>query len=314
MKYTLTTSIGLEINLIDLDQSTFMEIRAARDNLFEALYIEQKFDLLIYNYLEYEQDLLSIASQHMIQNIYGATNSIRDLNNINRRIANLLSSCRMYLDQSIHHLNNIYGKNNSISKKVNSLKSEFYDNSFEYRMMDAMRNYVQHRGFAIHKMYDEKKKVDNGGQEEWQHVLTPFLRIPSIDEGQKLKKVILKEVEESQIQNELWDIKPIIRKYIDKICKINNEIRQLTREDIDAWDKLFVKYFGTVSKNLNFSLYNQPYSIQFSEKTDDDQIINLFYISMEVINTRKYLRNINSRVFDLDRSFVSNQIFTDTQP
>ena len=107
MKYLLTErTLGSSVT-IKITEQEYKKIKTAKNNLLEIFYIEEKFDILIGNYLEFELDLLKYAAHHMVRGSGTHTELHRGLNQITRRIINLLSTGRLYLDQSIHNLNNI---------------------------------------------------------------------------------------------------------------------------------------------------------------------------------------------------------------
>ena len=105
-------------DIVEIDETEYTRIKAARENLFEALFLEEKIDLVMENYFEYETELLSLASRLMIFNDDDYFSMSRERNLISRRIVNLLTAGRIYLDQSIQHINNIYGKDFSIHNTV----------------------------------------------------------------------------------------------------------------------------------------------------------------------------------------------------
>src|SRR6266496_357631 len=152
MRYGISKIVMGLSGFIEIDEAEYARIKGARKNLFEALFLEEKLDLVTANFYEYETDLLSIASQMMIFNDDDHFSMSRKRNLVSRRIVNLLTAGRMYLDQSIQHIANIYGKD---SETLSRVKSEFalqYDQSLGFRVMEALRNYVQHRGFPIHTL------------------------------------------------------------------------------------------------------------------------------------------------------------------
>lgn len=66
MKYIISTRVADSPGFIEIDEAEFNLIKDARENLFEALYLEENLDFVIENYYEYETDLLAISSRMMI--------------------------------------------------------------------------------------------------------------------------------------------------------------------------------------------------------------------------------------------------------
>jgi len=115
---------------IEIDEAEYLLIKIARQNLFEMLFLEEQLDLVTENFYEYETELLAIASRMMI--FFGNDDQLsmsRERNLIGRRIVNLLTVGRMYIDQSVQHVERMYGAN---SATLGIIKKEFnlqYDKS-----------------------------------------------------------------------------------------------------------------------------------------------------------------------------------------
>jgi hypothetical protein len=104
MKYGITKLVLGNSPFIEITEDEYKALKIARDFLFEALYLEQKFDLVTEDFIEYEMTLLSYAANHMMFSNLDYIRLQNEVNNINRRLVNLLSACRLYLDHCIHHL------------------------------------------------------------------------------------------------------------------------------------------------------------------------------------------------------------------
>ena len=69
--------------------------------------------------------------------------------NINRHIFNYLSSIRMFLDHNEYNLKKRYGSDSPRVKRFKKTCSQIYDNSFSYRFLYKLRDYVQHCGMPL---------------------------------------------------------------------------------------------------------------------------------------------------------------------
>jgi hypothetical protein len=179
MMYGITSAIMGFSGFIEIDEAEFEHIKAARANLFELLLLEENLDLVTENFQEYELELLSIASRNMVFHDADDISMSRERIIVSRRIVNLLSACRMYLDQSAHHINNIYGENSEKSKAVKNEGNLQYENSLGYRIMEALRNYVQHRGFPIHSILfsGEWIDIDDEAKSRLHHTVIPRISV-----------------------------------------------------------------------------------------------------------------------------------------
>jgi hypothetical protein len=96
-----------------------------------CLVSRKKFNLLLENYMEFEQELLNLTARQMVFTQSNWSSFNRDIQVINRRMANLLTACRLYVDQVSHDISLLYG---SCSDHLQKLKKEFskqYDSKVE---------------------------------------------------------------------------------------------------------------------------------------------------------------------------------------
>jgi len=125
------------VGFVEMSREEFDAAKAAREMSFEILYLEEKFDLLIGNYLDYESTLLSAAARHMIYKEFDFSSFQDEIYLVARRIVNLLTTCRLYVDQTTHHLKQIYGTNSTQLLAFNAELSSQYDSSMGFRAMEA---------------------------------------------------------------------------------------------------------------------------------------------------------------------------------
>ena len=99
MKYTICIWAFGSHPEIEITQARFDEIKQAKNCLFAALSIEEKYELLLSNYLDLEKEYLNITSNYMVRDLKGYEDffDIRLL--FNRKIVNLLTSAKLYIDQ-----------------------------------------------------------------------------------------------------------------------------------------------------------------------------------------------------------------------
>jgi len=133
------------------------------------------------NYFEYEVGLLTSTQRSMLfsEKDYGWFHKERLL--VCRRIVNLLTACRLYLDQSSHHLACLYGGDSDTIHGIEDVRSSEYDTHVEYRIMEAIRNYAQHRGFPIHSCSYNAQRLMKADNAQLVFTLTPFLVVEALN-------------------------------------------------------------------------------------------------------------------------------------
>jgi hypothetical protein len=180
MEYGLARLVLGSPKFVSITEQEYADIRQRREFLLEALFIEEKFDLVVDNYLEFETDLLDSAAREMVRGVQTWTAFQAERNQMNRRVINLLSSCRLYLDHTRHHLSNMGKVGKDAAAIIGAKISAQYDGSLGYRAMEALRNYVQHRGYPIHGVTFNASWIDN--RERLMYAVTPYIMPAQLQE------------------------------------------------------------------------------------------------------------------------------------
>jgi 5-keto 4-deoxyuronate isomerase len=151
MRYELTKLITSCNHHVEISHEYFETLKSKKEFLIEALFVEEKFNLVLENYSEFELELLGNSVRNMLFHDFEWSSGVNDIHSINRRIINLLTTCRLYMDQVCHNIHTIYGSGSAQAIAFKTQSSNEYDSVFGYRVMEAMRNYVQHRGLPIER-------------------------------------------------------------------------------------------------------------------------------------------------------------------
>lgn len=306
MKYIISTRVADSPGYIEIDEAEYNLIKGARENLFEALYLEENLDLVIENYYEYETDLLSISSRMMI---FGDEyfSMGRERNLISRRIANLLSSGRMYIDQSSHHLNNMYEKASDIPRSVEIEKVLQYEQKLGYRVMEAIRNYAQHRDVPIQGIKLSFRLVESETGSQFLHRAIPLMNISTLADD-KFKQSILRELRDTSTKD-LIDVRPFVREYVEGIGTLHVKTRELIHPDLVTWEKTLdeaiAKYKNRFGDNASLI------GLSILKENDSGKREVTKPIFTDVIKNRQDLENKNSNFINLHRSFASNEVRKD---
>ena len=93
-----------------------------------------------------ELSLTELCLRSTIEPQYGYPDIAATVQESNRHIGNLLTAARSYIDQVLQDFKMVL-LSPSFGKSAKALLSAEYDRSLEYRFMEALRNYTQHRAF-----------------------------------------------------------------------------------------------------------------------------------------------------------------------
>ena len=284
----------------------YNKIIHARNEFLEFLFLEEKFDLLMENYYEYEKEILRASLRYLVfpQDIHNLLQDARLA--ITRRLVNLLSTCRLYLDQSSHHISAALGENSKIKTAHESAKSEEYDSNFSYRLLEELRNHTQHRGYPFHVITFHSQLVEREPEAPVVTTSIPKLSIARLRDEGGFKKKVLDELAETGKDD--IDLTPHIRSYIDSLQTIQAKLRKSTEQEVS--ESISVLRAARSLFELDGTEIDREtiWLLRFIEGSgDSEEDENFAYSSIE--KYEEYLRKNSART-PLSYRFVSSRIVT----
>jgi len=230
-KYTLRPNILDRAPELEITKNKFEKIKTARKTLNAALAIEEKYEILYCNHIEYEQDLLSSALNSMSRFDFGYDKAFHTITTFNRRIINILTSARMYTDQMIGHLRDCLPTEDDLTIKsfFKQQTSEQYDSNFEYSLMEALRNHVQHSGLCVSRIKsDNRIYEDDGGGSLWENRTLIYCSKKLLSQNPHFKSTVYNTMPDEV------ELTTAIRKYIGCISEIHNSVRNKIETSVET--------------------------------------------------------------------------------
>lgn len=129
MDYGLARQVLNYQAFLPITESQFWEIGAAKDGLLQALFIEEKFDLVIENLLDLESTMLNSAVRGAYLHNQDWESYQEERGLLNRRLINLLTAARIYIDHVKHHVKKVFLDAHDVESApdLKSLFSREYD-------------------------------------------------------------------------------------------------------------------------------------------------------------------------------------------
>ncbi|MFT6600700.1 MAG: hypothetical protein ACJATD_001555 [Alloalcanivorax sp.] len=287
---------------IQLSKDRYIQLRDAKRTLDLAGAIEEKFDLLMSNYLELEKEVLSLTAESMVASspIYEGFADIRRI--LNRRVANLLTAAKLYVAHMRQNVKSCDPDSSELGKEVEFLFEQKYDGSFEYRFMEALRNHVQHCGLAIHRTTKPSKWVGEGDSRRRSLGLRIFSERATLEESGKFKSSVLGEMPENV------DLLVAARSYVSSLSLIQGDIRTLidgkVREARECLEEAIKQY-----KTENNGQATGLVAISYAEGGGRPlKVIEKTSLLLDWDDVRIALSKKNRPAPGLDRSYVSGEI------
>lgn len=300
MEYELTRLVTGTEGVVPISKEQYEEIASAKEKLLTMLFIEQKFDLVVEDFLELETELLSSSARFLM---YGGTNfhwlqSEKSL--INRRLVNLLSVCRAYIDYAQPNGSKLLVEESQQALEFDDTFSKHYDSNFGYRVMEAMRNYVQHRGFPIHAIEysaDRSKQSSRNGSRYQVAIYTKTIYL----KDDRFKAKVLKELD---ALGGRVDVKPLVRDYVECLAQIHERLRAMLTDSLPTWE---VQYMKAIEQ-FKTSFPQAPLNGLVAVEIDGPNRRNEINLSSEFLEHRKLLEAKNQGFVNLGRRYVSGEV------
>ena len=200
-----------------------------------ALEIEDKFDLVVANYEELERELLTLTLTHAVRDRVTWASMSADRLLLGRRLVNLLTTCRLYVDQVGHSVSRSPTSIGCTREQAEEVFSDQYDGNLAYRIMDALRNHVQHRSLAIVGIsYGCSREGKDETQPLLKFTLSLTLDLEALREDGKFKKRTLKELE--NLPQKQQDVLLFVRQYVESLGHAHERLRELLATAVERAD------------------------------------------------------------------------------
>lgn len=219
------TKIGLSTApQLAICESESTSLRASMDCLVHALFIEEKYDFIIQNQIDLERALVACGDLPNEETAFRYAKS-----EINRHFANVLTTTRLYIDQGKRFgkkLDRLFGEPLvQFEKRTN----QQYDAKLGFRVMEALRNFVQHRGDAVHQVVFDAHKEYEGETMRIVKRTNTYLDPAELRREKKFKSEVLKELDELKSRPTAQEF---LQEYLEGLRIIHEEFRASTREKI----------------------------------------------------------------------------------
>jgi hypothetical protein len=297
MEYYLRKAVLEPAPEIEISIEEFNDLNIARRVLSNAFEIEQKYEIVISNFLELEKELLNIAAANTVRMLQTYSEFFETISVLNTRLVNLLTATRLYFDQLPNHLRNCETNHNDFINNFKLKCSVEYDNHFEYRFMEALRNHVQHHGMPIHHISQDSRWTSFDDQGLMEYSVHLFAKLKDLEENKKFKKSVLKEIS--------GDVNLIAatRQYLESISSINESVRELISDSL---------YSARASIELAHKRYAEIHSesligLSAIEKKDS-KIISSVSLLLDWDDVRIKLQKRNPKLVNFSKRYVTTRI------
>lgn len=251
-KYSIRRLVLGNADEIVIAPARYEELRQACAGVIVGMTVEEKFDVLMEDYAELEIAALERAARNSIFGDLSWESMAIFRGTLNRRLLHVMTSSRMYLDQLEHELSGIFGKASAEFAAFRNARQEKYDTRFSFRLMEALRNYSQHRSLPV---FGLKYPWTREGDDRLSHSVEYSLNVAELAADPVVNAKFKAELE--ALRTDRLPLGPLVREYIDALSRIHLSVRESLRahlqECLGAVEQAvaeFVERYGTETAGL----------------------------------------------------------------
>jgi len=247
MKYFVSEYLNIIKNSREIDKCRYDSCKKAFNDISQAIFLEEKFDIVLENYSEYEKDLLTIAwdSILFLSESTITETSHRDL--ITRRIINLLGTCNIYKEQWKKHIRRITNMSKLEIEKIDYFTEEIKDKFLGYRFCCELRNYATHFDLPVTLyMIRLSNDEDINAKIYKKSIVVPKITLSDLTKYKKMDN--FHEDLKSRFGEKI-DLRPLIREYVLGLSRINFKIREIISHHLGKSEKQIFKLLDLLSIN-----------------------------------------------------------------
>lgn len=300
MRYALVALTGSH-RLVPIPKSRYDGIVEAKGALLECLFIEEKFDLVIENYLELEMTLLECALGYLAAPLLDNRRADTDRALFNRRLANLLSSAVSYAEQvEKRHVVNVLSEVDASA--IAAAFSKEYDNRLGYRAMSHLRSHALHFDAPVRWVTYPSRRVERKSGDVHAFNVSPQLRPGDLRLNPKFKRAVLKELE---ARGESVELKPLVRQYVEGLWAVHAQIRELVAQPIRMWEATLELAKSTFLAGGNDE--RSTFFLAAVTLADDDTYEMSISVPTKLSDYRRFLETKNDRLDNLALRYVTSE-------
>jgi hypothetical protein len=246
-KNVLASNIKLAIS-----EDDYLLIKDARNVCSLALDLEENFFVVCEAYRELESATLEISLHSMMYNITSSDDFYLRRTTLSQKLVAFLSAVRLYTDSVRSICKSMTGIEKT-QKDVTAIFATKYDSSIDYRLFEALRNYVQHSALPVHSI-----SIGSKANDDFSAIanFTEFnVSLDELKNNDKFKKPLLKQLEKlleeeesakrkpkKKSQSYTYDLKMGVRKYFSLLRDCHEEFQSITDAALKASEDSLQSY------------------------------------------------------------------------
>jgi hypothetical protein len=295
-KYALTSnSLRTALSLTEVE---FGDLKKGKRVIMQVLGVEEKFDVLMENYVELEETLFQVGIRHLAFGYSKHDQFDKNRNLISRRLLNLFSASRLYRDAMIKRATSILGPCDELNR-IKFATRDSVEQPMPYRIMEVVRNYCQHEELPITSLSLGARWEKNGESTEQKrsaYTVTPMMNALDISKRRDVAADI--RVAMSKL-GEKAEVMPLVRKYLERWGAIHDLFRE-TSQPLTSESETIVK---DALRRVRIA-EKEDVLLAYATAEDDDGYLESIQLFDELFESLNDLRRKNGTQVNLSRRYV----------
>lgn len=226
--YCIKQAILGHSKVVQITEAEFHALEHARAVLTEALDFEQRYELLVGNFIAMEMACTDLSLRSTIERQFAYSELAKTLQAANRNFVNVLTAAKSYVDQVKQDFKRL-SLSPCFKVEAEQVLSKQYDECLEYRFMEALRNHTQHHALPVTGF---NGGVAVHGANDWAERLQLTVKKKELFANKKFKKTLLDGLPE------IIDVRAMCREYVRRLGVAHIALRALVEPHIAAARKL----------------------------------------------------------------------------
>ena len=241
MEYGLQVLALGQRQKIGLSEQEFGLIRRSKQNLELLFKLVEDYRVVVESYRAVEVAKHESALSHLLCSNAGYDDASDTRVMLSSRIAGYLACSRYFIDSTDKVLPKLVSETQA--EQFKAFRSAIYDSTKEYRFIEALRNYSQHREIPIDniKFFSGREKAQDSETVEIMHALSIGVSKAVLASDVKFKKTALEGMPESinliycirSHMEGLWKTHDYLNKTLESV---SDESRAVVKNAIDRFE------------------------------------------------------------------------------
>lgn len=308
---------------LPISDEQFEAAKSASEVLTAAFSLEKIYNVLLDNYVELEQELLSAAVTYTVRNQREYEDFFKLETVVNRRVINFLATAHLYLDQAPQRLK-ICTEDGAAATLAFKARTKMHrDTSPAYGFLRFLRNHALHYDSAVHTMYINSKWLGSEDDRKMEFSVFPWAEKQFLADDPKLKGSTVGMTEKqlkkfNETKNTIEEtlkkmpekivLTQAIREYLQCMGDIHSLVRSLVeKKTIDARSTIQQHISTYAAMNNGDARYLEACRTDAKE-TDAKEQVERIPLFLEWDDVRLKLVTRNTTLTRLADRVVSNEV------